>query len=143
MDTKEAAKQVGTTPRVFRVFLRSPISTFVAVGSGARYEFTEDEMPMLKKRFAEWRMQSKVKGGSPAKRPAPRETVITPRVPRKPSQQDLEVWQEEGPVVLEDIRNPAVRARVLADARAAENRLMMALLAAGMHVSQQARRVAA
>jgi hypothetical protein len=46
------------------------------------------------------------------------------------------VWFEEGPIRIEDIRDPRVRARVKRDAQAAEMRLMLLLLAKGMHVTQ-------
>jgi hypothetical protein len=49
---------------------------------------------------------------------------------------DRQVWEEEGPVAIEDIRDPRVRARVQANAQAAEERLNMRLLAAGLHITQ-------
>ena len=54
MDTKDVAQRIGTTPRTLRQFLRSAYSTFVPVGSGARYDFTERELPTISKRFREW-----------------------------------------------------------------------------------------
>lgn len=132
MDTKEVASALGTTPRVFRQFLRSPMSTFQAVGSGARYEFTERDLPTLEKRFAEWQGAGK---------PRP-DNVNTPTPSVKPSRsetnkiQDELVWAEEDPVVLDDIRDPKIRARVRRNAQAAEDRLTMLLLAKGMHISQ-------
>ena len=132
MDTKDVAADLGTTPRVFRAFLRSPMSTFVAVGSGARYEFTEQDLPVLRKRFAEWQGAGKPKPSNGA-------TQI-PRTRNTRSQatkaKDEEMWAEEGPVRLEDIRNPQVRARVKAAAQAAEDRLTLMLLAKGMHITQ-------
>jgi hypothetical protein len=44
MDTSEVAEKLGTTPRILRQFLRSPSSTFVAVGSGSRYDFTAKDL---------------------------------------------------------------------------------------------------
>lgn len=132
MDTKDVAAALGTTPRTFRQFLRSPMSTFQAVGSGARYEFTERDLPTLMKRFAEWQGAGKPKpdNGStmtPGDRPT-RET--------RNSINDRAIWEEEGPVELEDIRDPRIRARVRKNAQAAEDRLTMLLLAKGMHITQ-------
>jgi hypothetical protein len=128
MDTRAVAEHLGTTPRVFRQFLRSPISTFVAVGSGARYDFTERDLPTIEKRFAEWNSEGKPK-------PEAERKPITPK-PTAPTPVDQEVWEDEGPIVLEDIRDPRVRARVKRDAQAADDRLAMLLLAAGLHITQ-------
>jgi hypothetical protein len=128
MDTREVAEHLGTTPRVFRQFLRSPISTYVAVGSGARYDFTERDLPTIKKRFAEWNTEGKPKPEGERKAPVVKATPVSPV--------DEEVWADEGPIVLEDIRDPRVRARVKRDARAAEERLELILIAAGLHISQ-------
>lgn len=131
MDTTEAASRLGTTPRILRQFLRSAVSTFVAVGSGSRYEFTESELVMLGRRFADWR--SGERGStSPKSKPASSPKPLR----REPSRKDRQVWEEEGTVQLADIRNPRIRARILADARAAENRLTMLLMSKGMHISQ-------
>jgi hypothetical protein len=135
MDTKEAAELLGTTPRTFRQFLRSPISTYQAVGSGARYEFTDKDIPTLVKRFTEWTGAGK-----------PKPEGVKPRTTPKPSRKDAQVrrdeavWAEEPVVVIEDIRDPRVRARVKADAHAAETRLTLALLAKGLHITQRGNR---
>lgn len=134
MDSKEVAEQLGTTGKKLRKFLRSPMSTFTAVGSGGRYSFTEEDLPTLRTKFEQWE-----KGGtSPRKKPTPSDSGMvrntTPR--RSQLDRDREVWAEEGTVTLPDIRNPRIRARVLADARAAEDRIEAALLAAGLHVTQ-------
>lgn len=136
MDTSQVAEALGTTPRKLRVFLRSTHSTFVPVGSGARYEFTDRELPTLKKRFAEWE-----KAGRP--RPQASQEKPTPKPSRRPANKlsaqelrDQAVWAEEGEVKIPDIRDPRVRARALSDARAAEERLMLRLMAAGLHITQ-------
>lgn len=131
MDTKEVAAALGTSPRRLRIFLRSGYSTFVPVGSGARYDFTAKEMPTLAKRFAEW-SSAETKPSTPAPKKKPR-TTPKPDVQRA---KDRRVWEREGDVVLPDIRNPRVRARVRADAEAAENRLATLLVSKGMHVLQ-------
>ena len=134
MDTKEVAAHLGTTARILRQFLRSPMSTYVAVGSGARYDFTEKDLSTLEKRFTEWQGAGKPKPPTQKKaKPAAdkkKSKVDTQRV------KDQEVWEEEGEVLLEDIRDPRVRARVRANARDAEERLELRLLALGMHITQ-------
>lgn len=137
MNTAEVANKLGTTPRIFRQFLRSPVSTFVAVGSGSRYEFTTSDLPMLEKRFRDWESGGKSKAVKKTRTPkiTPIEKPSRP-ARRQPSRKDRAVWEEEGPVKIEDIRNPRIRARVLADAKAAEDNLMMLLMSKGLHVSQ-------
>ena len=132
MDTAKVAELLGTTARTLRVFLRSAHSTFVPVGSGARYDFTEREIPTLQKRFDAWQ-----RDGKP--RPVASVAKTSSRKPQKLSAQekrDRDVWAEEGEVKLPDIRDPRVRARALADARAAEERLMLRCMAAGLHITQ-------
>ena len=133
MDTAEVAAQLGTTARTLRVFLRSAHSTFIPVGSGARYDFTDREIPTLKKRFAEWQKAGKPRPASAAKTD-PKPTTKS-KVSAK-DKRDQQVWSEEGDVKIPDIRDPKVRARALADARAAEDRLMLRLMAAGLHITQ-------
>lgn len=124
MDTAEVAAYLDTTPRKLRQFLRSDASTFAAVGSGARYDFTQTDLPTLAHRYAAW------SGTKPAiVKAAP---VTTPRAVDR----DAEVWAEEGPVVLPDIRDPRVRAAVRERAKVQEARLDQLLLAAGLHITQ-------
>lgn len=138
MNTAEVAEALGTTPRTLRQFLRSPASTFVAVGSGARYDFTKADLPTLKKKFAEWNGSGKPKAKTTRpKTPKPRVSAEDKRAAK-----DQEVWAEEvekndgKPIVLEDMRDPRVRARVRSEAKAAEERLMLLLLSKGLHVTQ-------
>jgi len=135
MDTAQVATELGTTARTLRVFLRSSHSTFVPVGSGARYEFTDRELPTLRKRFAEWQKAGKPR---PPAVPAKGETKerMKPRKLTTREKRDQVVWAEEGDIKLPDIRDPRVRARALADARAAEDRLMLRLMAVGLHITQ-------
>lgn len=133
MDTAEVADKIGTTPRTLRQFLRSPMSTFVAVGSGARYDFTEKDLPTIKKRFAEWQGAGKPRPEE-SKRAKP-SGKSRPKIDMQ-RERDEQEWAEEGVVVLEDIRDPRVRARVKRDAQAAEDRLMMLLLSANLHITQ-------
>jgi hypothetical protein len=132
MNTTEVAAHLGTTARQLRVFLRSAHSTFVPVGSGARYDFTDREIPTLARRFAEWQKAGKPRPApAPKANPKPHKSQLSDREKR-----DRRVWAEEGEVKIPDIRDPKVRARALADARAAEERLMLSLMAVGMHITQ-------
>jgi len=131
MNTAEVAAHLGTTPKILRAFLRSSSSTFRAVGSGARYNFTESDLPVLAKKFSEWNRSGKPKVTPVKRSPRPRASVEDRRQAR-----DREIWEEEGPVQLDDIRDPRVRKRVLAAAKEAEDRLMLKLMAAGLHVTQ-------
>jgi hypothetical protein len=131
MDTAAVAAHLGTTPRKLRAFLRSDASTFVAVGSGARYDFTDDDLATLGRRFADW-------SGSPT--PAPATTLVRPSpvisTGRTRHDADRAVWDEEGPIAIPDIRDPRVRAAVRARAEAEEARLDQMLLAVGLHITQ-------
>jgi hypothetical protein len=134
MDTKDVAQRIGTTPRTLRQFLRSAYSTFVPVGSGARYDFTERELPTISKRFREWTSEGKPRPEGTKKKVEPTPTATRKR--DKQAEQDRLVWAEEDEIILDDIRDPRVRARVKADAQAAEDRLMEMLLARNLHVFQ-------
>lgn len=134
MDTSEVAEMIGTTPRMLRQFLRSGHSTFVPVGSGARYEFSDRDIPTLTKRFGQWKADGKPRPDAD-KKPKGTSPARSAKVDKQ-RQRDEQEWAEEGPVVIEDIRNPRVRARVVADARAAEERLMQRLAAVGLHITQ-------
>lgn len=126
IDTKAVAAALGTEPKILRRFLRDPKSTYAAVGSGARYNFTDADLPELSRRFSEW-------SGSKSSRP------VIARVPQDEDtrrEKDIAVWEEEGPIIVEDIRNPGVRARVKAVAAAQMARLDERLMAVGLHVSQ-------
>lgn len=135
MDTAEVASIIGTSARVLRQFLRSDHSTFVPVGSGARYDFTDRELPTIRSRFSDWQQAGKPK---PSPNTRPLEVVVKARTTKRDKQleRDREVWAEEGEVFLPDIRDPRVRARARADARAAEDRLYLRLMAAGLHITQ-------
>jgi hypothetical protein len=131
MDTKSVATMLGTDARVLRRFLRDKRSTFTAVGSGSRYEFTETDLPELERRFRDW-MSNK----QPSRTPV---TVVRNKVDAALEQRrkDMAVWSEEGPVFLEDLRDPRVRRRVRATAAAWDARLEERLLAVGLHISQK------
>lgn len=136
MDTSEVAEYLNTTPRLLRAFLRSPISTYAAVGSGSRYEFTSRDLPTIEKRFNEWKG-----AGKPKPSTAPKTPNTKARAAASQAQQDTRVWDDEeslddGVPELEDIRDPRVRARVRRAADDAENRLALLLLAKGLHITQ-------
>lgn len=133
MNSREVADRLGTDARTLRRFLRDPKSTFQAVGSGGRYEFTENDLPALEKRFKVW-----LEGQAPKPRTEPTAVVtVVPRASRKTQEErDREVWAEEGTVFIPDIRDPGVRARVQLEAQERARRLDERLLAAGLHISQ-------
>ncbi|MEV7329578.1 hypothetical protein [Micromonospora sp. NPDC093244] len=135
MNTAEVAEALGTTPRTLRQFLRSPSSPVKAVGSGVPYKFSESDLPTLRQRFADWNWTGK---------PKAKTTRVNARPQRKDGtcdqerQRDEAVWAEDGPVVLEDLDDPEVRAKVRRIAAEQEARLELRLLAAGLHISQGA-----
>lgn len=129
MNTTEAAEAIGTTPRNLRQFLRSPMSSFQPVGSGARYEFDLDQLDGLRSQFQKWSANG-----------SPRSSKNKPGRPQTPADiqeaRDIEVWEEEGWVEIPDIRDPRVRAQVRREAAEAERRLSLQLIAAGLHITQ-------
>jgi hypothetical protein len=131
MDTKQAAVKLGTTPKRLRQFLRHRTSTYTAVGSTSRYEFQDTDLPELERRFRRW-ADGKVM-------PTPKAEIMQAKATSR-EDRDRGVWAEEAAagkrVVLDDLRNPSVRARVRAIAAAQEARLNQRLLAAGVHISQ-------
>jgi hypothetical protein len=133
MNTQEIARELGTEPKLLRRFLRSPESTFQAVGSGGRYDFTEKELPDLKRRFKAW--ADKQTKPAVTKRSAHAKTRRTTDL-KGPDPKDVAVWNEEGEVRVPDIRDP----QVLAQVRMVENNraasLDARLMAAGLHLSQ-------
>lgn len=139
MDTKAVAELLGTDTRVLRRFIRdavkrNPQSTLQTVGSGARYEFTEADIPELQAGFTEWANKRNV-----GRSPVPGEKTPVDRQAEQ-RRQDEAVWAEEGLVpMLEDIRDPRVRRRVQAKAQLWDSRLNDRLLAAGLHLSQMSR----
>lgn len=135
MNTKDVADYLGIPTRELRQFLRSPMSTFVAVGSGARYTFEKSDLPTLEKKYREWSKRGRPKVRKAQTRVS---TPPTPAVDPATAQleRDREVWDEEPPVILADIRDPRVRAEVRAIAQEQEARLEMALMRAGLHVTQ-------
>lgn len=53
LSSKQIAEILDTEPRTLRRFLRDD-PTYRNAGSGGRYEFTERDVPTLKKRFSAW-----------------------------------------------------------------------------------------
>jgi len=137
MDTKQAATAIGTEARVLRRFLRDPKSKHSTVGSGSRYDFKEEQLADLKREFMSWQQ------AKPAAVRAPRDPDAKQR------EIDEAVWAEEaaaranrglGPIVMGDLRDRNVLARVRRVAAAREDRLNERLMAAGLHISQMNRR---
>jgi DNA-binding transcriptional MerR regulator len=129
MDTGEVAALLGTTAKNLRRFLRSAHSTFKAVGSGARYEFTSRDVPTLQREFMRWlrsrQQEQTVKEEKPRVRHA-----------RSQRERDEEVWAEEGDVELPDIRDPQVLMAVRRAEAERVARLEERMMAAGLHVTQ-------
>jgi hypothetical protein len=59
---KQVATLLGTEAKTLRQFLRSDASTFEAVGSGGRYEFTEGDVAKIQKEFEAWRSAHAARG---------------------------------------------------------------------------------
>jgi hypothetical protein len=133
MDTKAVAELLGTEAKILRRFLRDKRSTFQAVGSGARYEFTETDLPELGRRFNEWAGKRQANRVPVTVKQTGADTAAEQRV------KDMAIWQEEGPVQLADLRDPKVRAQVRAKAKTWDQRLNDRLMAAGLHLSQLSR----
>ena len=64
------AEQVGTTPKVFRKFLRSPQGLDGTVGKGARWSITSAQATGLRKRFPAWKAQQDAERAERAQRAA-------------------------------------------------------------------------
>jgi hypothetical protein len=140
MDSNEVAVQLGINARTLRQFLRSPVSTFAAVGSGARYDFTPRDVSTMRRRFEEWQRAGKPKATAvPAQRTASRPVPqLSPEQEQR--RRDEAVWAEEGTlgvaIRLPDIKNPYVRKRVLQAEADRVARLDLLLLAARKHITQ-------
>lgn len=126
VDTSEVAAHLNTDTKVLRRFLRSNASPIKAVGSGARYRITRDDLPALEEGFKAWAKNRPVTAPRPRRDPTP---IVA-------QSRDEQVWADEGPIVMADIRDPRVRAAVRRKAKEQEDRLMARLLAKGLHVSQ-------
>jgi hypothetical protein len=133
MDTRQVADTLGIDPKLLRRFIRSPQCSFTACGSGGRYEFTPDDIPRLSEELAGWLATHKERAlvKPPVKPKASRRSKPTPE------EYDRAVWDEEGEVILPDIRDPRVRAGVRRQQLAQEARLDAQLMAAGLHVAQR------
>jgi hypothetical protein len=138
MDTRAVADALNTDPKTLRRFLRDKSTSFIPVGSGSRYNFTSADLDAIRAQFEPWSQRQAAKASEKPVRA--RSTVARTGVTR--ADRDAAVWAEEAPVVLEDIRNPRVRAEVRRLAREAEARLTAQLLAAGLHVTQKRDRAA-
>ena len=116
MSTREAATELGTTPKVLRQFLRQD-DTFGGVGSGARYIFNRNDLPRLKKRFAEWQ------GGRAL-------STVT------------KLDHDGSPGLSVDVlrrKDEKTRAMIKAQAEARVDRLEAMLMERGLHISQSKR----
>lgn len=66
---KQVATELGVEAKVLRQFLRSSASTFEAVGSGGRYEFTQGDLPKIKEEFQTWQASKTTRTRSEGKSP--------------------------------------------------------------------------
>lgn len=156
LSTADIATELGTTPRTLRQFLRSSTSTYSAVGSGARYEFTDADLPTLRSRFTTWNTKGKVipmtddskryANGSTGSAPSRQPGYVNPK--RKAlramsqAERDQLVWDEEeaenGPVVVPNVlTDRAAREAAWGVGRERAARLNERLMELGIHVSQQ------
>lgn len=126
MDSTAVAAALNTDPKTLRRFLRSDASSVTPVGSGGRYVFDEGDMPTIASEFSTW-----VAGVAPKPQPAVK-PVQLPRTARSEHDRDRQVWEEEGPVTLPDIRIPAVLRAVRAAEAAREARLLHLMRQAGL-----------
>lgn len=110
----EAASELKTDGRTLRRFLRKH-PAYQNAGSGGRYVFTENDIPVLQKRFTEWNDRSKTSKASGT-------TMITD--------------QPGLPAAIVRSRKPEDVASVKALSQARVDRLEAALYAAGLHISQ-------
>lgn len=110
----EAATELKTDGRTLRRFLRKH-PAYQNAGSGGRYVFTEDDMPILQKRFEEWNNRSKS-----TKTTSPTLILDAPGLPAK----------------IVNSRQPEDIAAVKAHTKDRVDRLEAALYAVGLHISQ-------
>lgn len=103
MDSTALATRLGTEPRILRQFLRSSYCSFKPVGSGSRYKFKVTDLEKLREEYTAWVNRTR--------KPKRQEGE-----PRKKVQvfdmSDEQIWAEEGEVLLANINDPKVRARV-------------------------------
>jgi hypothetical protein len=125
VNAHQAAEKIGTDARTLRRFLRSPKSTFKAVGSGGRYEFEEKDVPTLRKKFEEWR-----NAATTSRAPSKREirTAVEKFVDQD-SPMPVSILGRKLTRAQREARDVASRARV--------DRLEEALRASGKHISQR------
>jgi hypothetical protein len=123
VNAKEVADELGTDAKTFRRFVRSPKSSFAAVGSGGRYEFDRKDLPTLRKKFNEWR-QSPSSGAKLEPKPRVKVDKFVDRDDPMP----VSMLRRRMTKTERERRDAASRARV--------ERLEAALIASGKHISQ-------
>lgn len=123
MNAQQAAEKIGTDAKTLRRFIRSPKSTFKAVGSGGRYEFDEKDIPTLKKLFTAWRT------APTQKTTRDKETVAVAKFKDTDSPMPVSILHGRMPRKTREQRDAMSRARV--------DRLEAQLRAANKHISQR------
>lgn len=127
MNTREIADKLGTDPKRLRRFLRSDV-TYRNAGQGGRYEFTDRDVPTLKKRFDAWDAAASAKTTERPRKTRRSTTRVDEPMPdyiaSKPASKLTTAEREE--------RDRRSRERV--------DRLEARLKASGLHISQSSRR---
>lgn len=123
MNTREAAEQLKTDPKRLRRFLRQD-PTYRNAGQGGRYEFTDKDIPTLRKRFETWVIAT-------AK---PDNAVAPARRSRKKAGDSMPVHIANVPAHKLTTKQREERNRL---SRERVDRLEAALKAKGLHISQR------
>lgn len=93
---KQVATMLETDAKTLRQFLRSEASTFEAVGSGGRYEFTEGDVPKIKSEFEAWKTAKGTRGrGRPAGSGSKKKTENIEEIEEVDEIEELEEFDDE------------------------------------------------
>jgi len=109
---KQVATYLGTEAKTLRQFLRSPASTFEAVGSGGRYEFSDSDLPKIKSEFEAWKAGHAGRGAKRGKNADPEAKSSAPEVEIEELDEDEE---------LDDTPAPKAKAKAKPAAKPAED----------------------
>lgn len=69
MNTSEVAARLGTTPRALRIFIRQD-PTYTNAGTGGHYDFSERDLPVMRKKFDAWNASRSTRPARVATTPA-------------------------------------------------------------------------
>lgn len=127
MNTREVAEKLDTDPKRLRRFLRAD-PTYRNAGQGGHYEFTDKDLPTLRKRFDAWLAKTVTKtaaASSKSSKTSRRRKTKAKEIPPMPV--DIATKRRLTPKEREE-RDLRSRQRV--------DRLEERLKAAGLHISQ-------